>query len=160
MQLLGSSIFVTSLSVVLRFTCTLVSLLCGSFMIPTVRPFCKMGTSIKRRRKLWISGEFTENKRCDIMFMLGGMCRGEGQEIRKENGGSKSASSVFYSKFPIIRQPEDHHALPGVISGEEIPAFDLVVEFQLLHGHQVGQVFVGGVVEKQEDLPGVFVVGA
>ena len=71
MQLLGSIICVTSLSVVLRFTCTLESLLCGSFMIPTVRPFCKMGTSIKRREKVWISGEFTENKRCDMMFMLG-----------------------------------------------------------------------------------------
>ena len=42
-------------------------------MIPTVRPFCKMGTSIKRRGKVWISGEFTENKRCAMIFMLGGL---------------------------------------------------------------------------------------
>ena len=137
MQLLGSIICVTSLSVVLRFTCTLDSLLCGSFMIPMLRPFCKMGTSIKRRGKVWISGEFTRNKRCDMIYMLSGMCRGEGQEIRKENRGSKPASSVFLN----IRIAFAQHCRAG---GLPLPRISPTAEFTSSEGRCVCRFLPGG----------------
>lgn len=64
--------YVTSLSVDLRFTCTLDSLLCGSFMIPRPGAVFKMGCSIKSGGEVWIFGGFTEQIPCDMIFVLGG----------------------------------------------------------------------------------------
>ena len=103
-------------------------------MIPTVRPFCKMGTSIKRRGKLWISGEFTENKRCAMIFMLGGL---PGQEIRNENRGSKPASSVFLN----IRIAFAQHCRAG---GLPLPRISPTAEFASSEGRSVCRFLPGG----------------
>ena len=69
---------------------------------------------------------------------------------------------IAYPCFPvpnlIIRQPEDHDPFPFV-SREEIVALDLIVEFQLLQGHERSHIVVCGIIKEQKNLPGGFIIG-
>ena len=59
----------------------------------------------------------------------------------------------------IIRQLKDHDSLPGVVSFKQIVTFDLIVELQLVHGHQVGNVLVRRIIEEQKDFPRAIIPG-
>ena len=58
----------------------------------------------------------------------------------------------------ITRQLENHDTLPGVATFKEVITFDLVIEFQFVYGNQICNILVRGVIEKQEKLPGIFII--
>ena len=51
------------------------------------------------------------------------------------------------------RKLENHDPFQGIVAIEEVIAFDFVVEVQFIHGHQISDVFIGGVVEKKGTSP-------
>ena len=55
-------------------------------------------------------------------------------------------------------QPEYRNPLSRVVSCKQIPAVDLVIKLQIVHGHEVGDIRIRRVIEKQQDLPRIFAV--
>ncbi len=95
--MMGSLIFVTSYFLQICFwgslLSTLDSLLFCIFIIQPVRRKCKMGCSIKERRKVWRKSGFTDVFGCGMITMLGGFCGG-----RSFSHEMADLSGKFYGK--------------------------------------------------------------
>ena len=65
---------------------------------------------------------------------------------------------LFLHFYPDIHESlshtEDHDPLPSGFPGKQIPAVDLIQEEQVFRCHEAGDIFIGRVVEKEQDLPG------